>query len=336
MRAEVDAPALLDRLGIAFRRRGRSLVAPCPFPGHVEREPSWSIVDAPGDDRSGLSHCFGCGRGGTPADLVAAVLGIDVRAARDWLRSGAVLRDRDLPSQVVVRVLRQAAPFTLPAGVAFAPLPDMPTPARDYLARRGVTEAQAARWGLGHATSGRLAMRVVVPVRDGSGVLRSFVARSFVARTGTREARRYLEPDEEDRADHATILGEHLWPRAGRRLAIAAEGWFDVAAMERAAAMLGVPAAPAALHGSPHPSQAGWDAAIGKLATFPDLLVAVDPNAAGERLFDSLAGSLARYSRVTALRIFGFDAAGLAEARGDAALARAMAPLIDVDQAAAA
>jgi hypothetical protein len=169
-------------------------------------------------------------------------------------------------------------------------------------------------------------MRVVIPVRDGGGVVRSFVARSFVARSGGREAKRYLEPREEDGADHAAILGEHLWPRPElRRVALVGEGWFDGAALERASGGLPV----AVLHGSPHPGQAGWDAVIGKLASFPLLVTAVDPNDAGERLLSSLTGALGRYSRVLPLRCGDLDVSGFAEQHGDAALAAILSSVLD-------
>jgi len=329
MRLDVDASALLDRLGIAFRRKGRALWSCCPHRFHnadgtPEKEPSWSMVDAPGEERNGLHRCFGCGRGGAPADLVSAVLGVELREARDWLRSGAVLRAGDIPPQVVVKILRPRVLFQLPDGVRFAPLPEWPTPARTYLARRRITEEQALRWGLGYAVDGRLAMRIVVPVRDGVGRSCSFVARSFVERLGGREAKRYLEPRGEDCADHSAILGEHLWPRTGRDTALVGEGWFDGAALERAADLETrhrCRVSVAVLHGSPHPSQGGWDAVIGKLATFRTLIVAVDPNDAGERLVDTLRGALARHCRVIPLRLSGIDAAGFAERYGDAALA---------------
>lgn len=321
-RAEVDVPRLLDRLGVSARRRGRALWAPCPLPSHAEKEPSWSIVDAAGDEKHGGWHCFGCKAGGGPRDLVAAVLGVGEQEAAEWLKSGEVLRDRELPSAVVVRVLRPPRLFELPPGVVLGrPLPDWPTPARDYLTRRGVTAEQVARWGVGYAVEGRLTMRVVIPVRDAAGRLCSYVARAFVARIGGREAKRYLEPAEEEGADHAAVLGEHLWPRA-RDLAVISEGWFDGAAGERAAALLGVLAAPAVLHGSPGPGCAGWDAVAGKLATFRRLAVLVDPNAAGEALLAAVDGAIGRYAEVRAVRTHGTDAAGLAEREGDAALAR--------------
>ena len=330
MRPEIDAPALLDRLGISYRRRGRALLAPCPLPGHSEKEPSWSMRDEPGEEKNSVHWCFGCGRGGGPADLVAAVLGVDLADARAWIRSGACYRESDLPAQIVISVKRAKPAFVLPEGVAYAPLGAWPTPARLNLQKRRVDPAQAARWGLGYAVDGRLAMRVVIPVRDGGGVVRSFVARSFVARSGGREAKRYLEPREEDGADHAAILGEHLWPRPELRcVALVGEGWFDGAALERASGGLPV----AVLHGSPHPGQVGWDAVIGKLASFPLLVAAVDPNDAGERLLSSLTGALGRYSKILPLRCGELDASGYAEQRGDAALGRAIAEAMGADLA---
>lgn len=279
------------------------------------------MVDEPGGERNGLHRCHGCGRGGTPSNLVAAVLGISEQEAREWIRSGSFLRAGDIPPQVVVKVLSPRPTFRLPDGVRFEPPAYWPTPAREYLLRRGVTEAQAQRWGLGYAVEGRLAFRVVVPVRDGLGRLCSFVARSFVDRVGGREAKRYLEPREDDGADHAAILGEHLWPRADRDVCLLGEGWFDGAALERAVDGTEHRCSVAVLHGSPCPGQAGWDSVVGKLATFRTVLVAVDPNSAGERLFETLRGALGRHVRVIPIRfLLGQDVAAFAEKFGDAAL----------------
>lgn len=321
---EVDVPALLDRLRVSHKRRGRARIACCPLPlhnadGSPDREPSWSMHDEPGSEKHSLHYCFGCKRGGGPADLAAAVLGIDLREAREWILSGAVLREQDLPVRVIVSVRRGKPPFLLPDGVVLAPIEEWPTPARAYLLERGVTASQAARWGLGYAVDGRLAMRVVVPVRDAAGAICSFVARSF-----TGAPKRYLEPREEDGADRGAIVGEHLWsPPERRRALMLGEGVFDTWALERAT---GLPVG--ALHGSPSPGQAGFDAVAGKLATWPMIGLAVDPNDAGERLYESLRGALGRYSRVVPIRPpqagagpKGRDVADLSVEFGDRALA---------------
>jgi hypothetical protein len=322
---EVDAPALLQRLGLEFRRRGRQLVAPCPYPFHhadgsPDRDPSWAMRNDPGERTNGHSLCLGCGRGGSAADLVSALLGLDDRAARAWLRSGECLRPQDLPTRVVVSIKRCPTPFKLPDGVRFAPLGEWPTAARAYLARRRVTADQVVRWGLGYAVEGRLAMRVVVPARCAAGRVVSFVARSFLD-PGDGRYKRYLEPRAEDGADKAAILGEHLWPAVKlRRVLLVAEGFFDAAALERAATESQLSVSVAALHGSPSPRQEGWDSVLGRLSTFPTLAVAVDPNDAGERLFRDLRDSLSRHCVVLPVRSSTLDAASYAEHFGDTSL----------------
>lgn len=314
MRLDVDAPALLARLGVSYQRRGRALWARCPLAhGGPDADASWSIRDDPGGDRNGAHWCFGCKQGGGPADLAAAVLGVDLRAAIAWVREGGSVREGDIPRavQLVVRMGRRR--FTLPDGVSFAPLADWPTPARAYLERRGVTPEQVARWGLGYAVEGRLAGRVVVPVRDRAGAVASFTARAF-----GRAAVRYFEPRQEDGADPGALLGEHLWPAPGRRrVLLAAEGFFDSAALERAAA---VPVA--ALRGSPTPSDARWPGLLARLSTFATVVHAVDAGGAGARLHADLRAALSPYARVVPVWFERGDAAALAEREGDAALAR--------------
>jgi hypothetical protein len=68
---------------------------------------------------------------------------------------------------------------------------------------------------------------------------------------------------------------------------------------------------------------------IGKLASFPVLVAAVDPNDAGERLLSSLAGALGRYSRVLPLRCGEVDASGFAERHGDAALGALLSGVLE-------
>ena len=324
---DVDVPRLLDRLGVHAKKRSRQITAPCPYPYHhadgtPDRNPSWAIRSEPGDPRNGRHFCMTCGRGGDVADLVVLFLACTRSEAWKWLASGEVLRDRVFPSQIVVSIGRRDRQFfELPSGVTFAPFEEWPTPARLYLGRRGVTEEQVMRWGMGFAVDGRLAMRIVIPVRDASGRPVSFVARAFTARYAGREAKRYLEPREEDDALKGAILGEHLWPaHEHRKLVLVGEGAFDGLALERVTATEDRSSV-AVLHGSPVPGQGGWDALIGKLATFEEAAVAVDPNDAGERLYASLAGALKRYVRVWPIRTPKTDVAGFAEREGDLALA---------------
>ena len=301
----VDPTALLTRLRIHFRRKGRALWASCPLAhGGPDKDASWSMRDDPGGDRHGGHYCFGCRNGGGPADLVSAVLGVELREALAWLRDGSALAPQ-LPERVVVAVRMVKGPFRLPGGVEQSPpFVGWPTPARDYLLGRGVTAEQAARWGLGFAVDGKLASRIVVPARDAAGRLASYVARAFAGK-----GQRYAEPTDEERPDRSVILGEHLWPaRERRRVVLVGEGWFDAAAAERAT---GLPVG--ALRGSPSPADARWGPVVAKLATFPVVVHLVDPGSAGERLHADLRAALVRYSRVVSVRFAaGSDAASYA------------------------
>ena len=81
----IDVPRLLEALGIEARRRGHDLWAPCPFPDHKDKEPSWHITNNEGSPDHGLHHCFGCKQGGSAVDLVMAVIGTSYPSARAWL-----------------------------------------------------------------------------------------------------------------------------------------------------------------------------------------------------------------------------------------------------------
>ena len=49
--------AVIAERGISVRKKGRVLVARCPF--HEEKSPSFTVTPS-----KGLFHCFGCGAGG--------------------------------------------------------------------------------------------------------------------------------------------------------------------------------------------------------------------------------------------------------------------------------
>lgn len=313
----VDPAVLLSRLGIAYQRKGRALWAKCPL-AHgpkADTDASWSIV-ADGSDKVGAHWCFGCKQGGGPADLVAAVLKVKLADAYRWMRDGGVVLETDLPAEVRVVVKMRRRAFRVPAEVVFAPLCEWPTPARDYVVRRGVTEEQAARWGLGYAVDGRLGGRVVVPFREASGAVVSYTARSF------GRGVRYLEPREEEGADPHVVVGEHLWPaRRERRALLLGEGYFDVAALERGSGGLPV----SGLRGSPSPSERRWPSVVSKLSTFPLIVHAVDAGSAGARLYGDLRDALRGYSEVRPLFFECGDVAALSEQRGDGAVAEVLA-----------
>lgn len=302
MSRDVDIPVLLERLGFAKpERRGRALWAPCPF--HEERTPSWSIVDDPGGERHGFHHCHGCGEGGGVSALVAHVLDLrndagelDYRAARDWLGGD---QERPLPVTIEIPAPKLARRgLVLPSGVVVAPFARWASPARRYVERRGITGEQVERWGLGYAVDGRLAGRIVFPVRDRLGRLVSYTARDF-AGAGRRK---YLEPEQDEGADKSAIFGEQHWPDDRKRVVVI-EGAPDALAVERV-----VGGAVGAVYGSQL-----LPGAIARLSTFREVVVATDPDKAGQKLARAIVGALGRWS--TVLRVTmpeGFDAAALA------------------------
>jgi len=284
--ARVDVPALLAALRIEAKRDGKRWIAKCPNPEHADRSPSWSIVD------TGSHYCFSCGLQGGPWELVASVRSCSLAEAGRWIAAnvGRVDIDSDLPTIRIGEPTR--AEFALPWGVQI-PSVDGSTwfaPALDYLDRRGVTRAQIERWRIGFAISGRCAMRVVVPVVT-RGRLLSYVARAFV---NDGRARYDTPPREEPGVNPAAaIFGEPAFERVdadGRRgVVTVTEGVFKSLAMERA----GAPN-PCAILGAKNMGPEK----IATLATFRVVLVATDPDDAGDRAFDVLAESLARYSDV--------------------------------------
>lgn len=278
----VSVPDLLHRLGVRVASRGGArLWARCPHPDHDDRDPSWYIIDDPQDRMHGRHHCYGCGWGGWPVHLASAVLDLPLREARAWVREGA---SAPAPTSVSVEVLPTAARFSLPSGVRFGPLNTWPTPARRYARGRGLTPGQVARWGVGYCVEGKLAGRVVFPVRSGAGEVVGYVARTFV---GARVPHR--TPDKRDGADLGAVYGEQHWPPPPERAVVrVTEAVIDALAVERAEpGPIG-----AVLGSSLHPSQ------VGRLSTFQRVVVVSDGDEAGDKLAEDLAAQLARWCEV--------------------------------------
>lgn len=306
----VRVQKLLQLLHLAAEQVGDKWIATCPNPQHLRPEgkvstPSWSIIDD-GGERTGSHHCFGCRFGGGPWELVAAVRGTSAEEAAEWLKQqlggdGAV--DDEVPR---VRVLPPTArrqvrqEIELPWGVRIPSVEGCEwfKPAYDYLTLpvpedpklrssgpRGVAPWQLERWHVGYAIQGRCTMRVVFPVYT-KGRLLAYVARSFVDDDRPRyDVSRRTDPGA--RPDVA-LFGEPGLDTAFS-VATVTEGCFGMLAFERA--------------GAPNPLAILGASNLGPeklelLAAFDLVLVATDPDAAGEFAYREIHDGLCRYTRV--------------------------------------
>lgn len=267
----VDIEQLLARLSIEYERRGVWLWAPCPHPDHEENTPSWHIRDDADDDRHGFHKCFGCGRSGYPVQLVERVLGLDRDAARDWLKSSENAAPPKLGVEVEFEEPEVKRRFELPSGSVLAPLAQWVTPARRYAEERGITAAQVDEWGLGYAVDGRLAGRVVLPIRDRHGVVVSYAARDYTKRA----LRKYLAPSTSEGANRIAVFGEHLWRE--RDCLVLIEGPVDALAVARVGYQVG------AIQGS------DWKPAhLLKLRRWRVIVIASDNDQAGNKLASAI------------------------------------------------
>ena len=193
---------------VALKKTGRNHLGLCPF--HSEKTPSFTV-----SDERGLFHCFGCGAGGTVFTFLMRAERVDFREAVELLarRAGIALPEQQAsgPSteqrQQLVQLNETAQAYfrqSLRAAAGAA--------ARQYLTQRGLQAATVERYGIGFCPPGnglvrtltakRLALpkaaqlgligrrgtgqtydrlwgRVTFPIRDGSGRLIGFGARTL-------------------------------------------------------------------------------------------------------------------------------------------------------------
>ena len=88
-----DLAAVVSERGVELRKKGRQLVAPCPF--HGEKTASFNVSSA-----KGLFHCFGCGASGdvigfvTKHDKVSFGGALETLAQRAGLDLGRLMEER--------------------------------------------------------------------------------------------------------------------------------------------------------------------------------------------------------------------------------------------------
>lgn len=307
----VDVERVVEALGILVQRKGNRFWASCPKrfaedgtpDPHRDSDASWNIRLDPTDDRYGLHRCYGCGFGGYPVHLVAGVLGLDRAGARAWLsayESGDVV-----PTEVVIETVEPQVrrDFALPPGVVQErdrPIHAWPTVVKRYLASRGLTPEQTSRWRLGYGVEGKLAGRIVIPVYDAAQRLISYTGRTYAG-----HAARYRNARLEDGADLTAIFGEERWPAdASRATVIVCEGALNALACER---VVDETISIGAMFGSQL-----WPRHVLKLGRFGRVVLATDPDAAGNHVAAELEDALARSCDVRRLSIpEGLDCADL-------------------------
>lgn len=130
--------------------------APCPF--HHEKTASFHV-----DDRKGFYHCFGCHAGGDVVKFVQETENVGFMEAIEILarEAGMTMPARDPKAKEkadrltqLAEVMEQAVRhYRLQLRTAAA------APAREYLARRGLSEAALERWEIGFAPPGWQGLR---------------------------------------------------------------------------------------------------------------------------------------------------------------------------------
>lgn len=304
---------VLKKLGIEITgRRANQLYARCPMHDDLsrhkngDRNPSWSI-----EITTGMHHCFSCKYGGSILQLISEKLEIGEFEAKLFLDS-----IEDQTSQVAIDAItvtiksRKRSSFRLPSEVVFRPFAEWhKMPARYVLSRR-LTPKQIDRWGIGYATQGVLQGRIVLPVRNQHNEIVNYAARTFVD-----DEKRYLAADARSHFDPSVLFGESRWLELydlKSAFVVVCEGILNALAIERACAGVAV----AALCGSNVHARH-----IAKLAKFGKIIVATDPDPAGDKAADQLIFALGRYARVARMRL-PVDACDYEQAHGSAELLR--------------
>jgi DNA primase len=241
------------------------LWAPCPF--HQEKTASFHV-----DDRKGYYYCFGCHAKGDALSFIRETENVGFMEAVEILarEAGMPMPARDPKAQEkadrrteLAEVMEQALRFfRLQLRTAAA------APARDYLVRRGLSEAAQDRWEIGFAPVGwqnlwdhlrgkgvaadlildtglarpsdrgkepydTFRNRIIFPIRDPRGRAIAFGGRAM----DPADSAKYLNSPETELFDKGRSLFNHGPAReaAGKgQPLIVAEGYMDVIALVEA------------------------------------------------------------------------------------------------------
>ncbi len=157
----VDIVDTVERY-VPLKKTGSNFVARCPF--HSEKTPSFSVNPA-----KQFYYCFGCGASGTALGFVMEYTGANfVDAVHELAHQvGLEVPVEHNPAHVARTEARLDLGEVLQRAAAFyrAQL-KVSEPAIQYLKRRGLTGAIAARFGLGYAPEGWRSLAAAFPDYD--------------------------------------------------------------------------------------------------------------------------------------------------------------------------
>ncbi|MGE5529774.1 MAG: DNA primase [Patescibacteria group bacterium] len=268
IKARTDLVALIGEY-VPLRRSGRRHVGLCPF--HQESSPSFSV-----NEEGRFFYCFGCKASGDAYEFIMRLEGLDFAGAARFLAERVGLRWEAQTPEEAAREKKRAALLKLNNMAAelyrrALAAPQTGARAREYLRRRGIAEAAAARFGLGYAPgTGRALVGVlrkygcrledaaaaglVVPTAD--GYLDRFRDRivfplldlraqavGFGGRTMGDAQPKYLNsPESEIFSKGRFLYGLYQAREAIRRAgyAVLVEGYFDVIVAHQAGEALAV------------------------------------------------------------------------------------------------
>jgi DNA primase len=155
LRSRITLSTLIGRT-VKITRAGREYKACCPF--HNEKTPSFTI-----NDEKGFYHCFGCSAHGDAIRWMTDQRGLSFMDAVKELAAEAGMEvpaadpraAKKAEEQASLRDVTQAAAdwFAQQLGSSNG------APARDYLAKRGISEATRKAFGFGLAPDSRSALK---------------------------------------------------------------------------------------------------------------------------------------------------------------------------------
>lgn len=155
LRSRITLSTLIGRT-VKVTRAGREYKACCPF--HNEKTPSFTI-----NDEKGFYHCFGCSAHGDAIRWMTDQRGLSFMDAVKELAAEAGMEvpapdpraAKKAEEQASLRDVTQAAADWFAQQLASS----NGAPARDYLARRGISDATRTAFGFGLAPDSRSALK---------------------------------------------------------------------------------------------------------------------------------------------------------------------------------